>query len=186
MPAIETHALRKVYPAPQAPRRRGRPAGPPGIGGPPGTPSGGANGAAPRGEIVALHGLDLEVRDGEFFGLLGPNGAGKTTTIGILTTRVKPTSGTALVGGADVNHQAVQVRQRIVGFDEGHKADGSRCCLILLDPGLIAVRPLSRRAFQGWRYFDAADAPPDLKRGNKALAELPPKMRRDLADLGLL
>jgi ABC-2 type transport system ATP-binding protein len=68
---------------------------------------------SPGSEIVALQGLDLEVRDGEFFGLLGPNGAGKTTTIGILTTRVRPTSGTALVGGADVDRQAVQVRQRI-------------------------------------------------------------------------
>jgi ABC-2 type transport system ATP-binding protein len=68
---------------------------------------------APRTEIVALQGLDLEVHEGEFFGLLGPNGAGKTTTIGILTTRVKPTSGTALVGGADVTHQDVAVRQRI-------------------------------------------------------------------------
>jgi ABC-2 type transport system ATP-binding protein len=66
-----------------------------------------------RGEIVALESLDLEVRDGEFFGLLGPNGAGKTTTIGILTTRVKPTSGSAVVGGADVASQSVQVRQRI-------------------------------------------------------------------------
>jgi ABC-2 type transport system ATP-binding protein len=65
------------------------------------------------GEIVALQGLELEVHDGEFFGLLGPNGAGKTTTIGILTTRVKATSGTALVGGANVSTQAVQVRQRI-------------------------------------------------------------------------
>jgi ABC-2 type transport system ATP-binding protein len=81
------------------------------MGGPPGaaTPSGGA----PRGEIVALQGLNLAVHDGEFFGLLGPNGAGKTTTIGILTTRVRATSGTALVGGADVTTQAVQVRQRI-------------------------------------------------------------------------
>jgi len=67
----------------------------------------------PRGEIVALDSLDLEVRDGEFFGLLGPNGAGKTTTIGILTTRVTPTSGSAVVGGADVATQAVRVRQRI-------------------------------------------------------------------------
>jgi hypothetical protein len=80
----------------------------------------------------------------------------------------------------------IQVRQPIVGFDEGHKTDGSRCCLILLDPALIPVRPRSRRAFQGWRYFDAGDAPPDLGRGNKELAGLPPKMRRDLADLGLL
>jgi hypothetical protein len=80
----------------------------------------------------------------------------------------------------------IQVRQRIVGFGEGHKKDGSPCCLILLDPSLVPVRPLSRRAFQGWRYFDAADAPADLKRGEKKLANLPPKMRRDLADLGLL
>jgi ABC-2 type transport system ATP-binding protein len=71
-----------------------------------------AMGAA-RGEIVALKGLDLDVHEGEFFGLLGPNGAGKTTTIGILTTRVKPTSGSALVGGADVDADAVRVRQRI-------------------------------------------------------------------------
>jgi ABC-2 type transport system ATP-binding protein len=105
MAAIETRALRKVYPAPAAPKRRGR-QGPP-------SPNGGPPAGAPRGEIVALHGLDLEVREGEFFGLLGPNGAGKTTTIGILTTRVKPTSGTALVGGADVTHQDVAVRQRI-------------------------------------------------------------------------
>src|SRR5436305_77553 len=112
MPAIETRGLRKVYPAPPAAKRRGRSAGPPmGMGGPPGTAAGVPG--APRGEIVALKGLDLDVHDGEFFGLLGPNGAGKTTTIGILTTRVKPTSGSALVGGADVAGEAVRVRQRI-------------------------------------------------------------------------
>ena len=80
-----------------------------------GSPAGpmGAIPGGPRGEIVALKGLDLDVHEGEFFGLLGPNGAGKTTTIGILTTRVKPTSGSALVGGADVSSDAVRVRQRI-------------------------------------------------------------------------
>jgi ABC-2 type transport system ATP-binding protein len=111
MSAIETRALRKVYPAPPPPKRRGRPAGPP-AGGLPGGPAGGGNGA-PRGEVVALHGLDLDIHDGEFFGLLGPNGAGKTTTIGILTTRVKPTSGSAVVGGANVSTDAVCVRQLI-------------------------------------------------------------------------
>ncbi len=110
MIAIETRALRKVYPAPAAPKR-GRSFGPPPM---PGfsTP-GGPRGAPGGGEIVALQSLDLEIKQGEFFGRLGPNGAGKTTTIGILTTRVKPTSGTALIGGADVASQAVQVRQRI-------------------------------------------------------------------------
>jgi ABC-2 type transport system ATP-binding protein len=112
MPTIETRTLRKVYPAPPAPKRRGR-GGPPGMGGPPAFAGGAPPAGMPRGEIVALQGLDLEIHDGEFFGLLGPNGAGKTTTIGILTTRVKPTSGTALVGGADVGSQPVLVRQRI-------------------------------------------------------------------------
>jgi len=80
----------------------------------------------------------------------------------------------------------IQVRQRLLGFEEGHKADGSRCCLILLDKALIPVRPAPRRAFQGWRYLDADDAPADLARADKELATLPPKMRRDLAELGLL
>ena len=52
--------------------------------------------------VTAVDGLNLEVNEGEIFGLLGPNGAGKTTTVGMLTTRVIPTSGTATVGGIDV------------------------------------------------------------------------------------
>src|ERR1043165_6913731 len=101
MAAIETRGLRKVYPAPSAPKRRGG-APPPGM-----SPGNGVAAGAPRGEVVALEGLDLHVNEGEFFGLLGPNGAGKTTTIGILTTRVRATSGTALVGGASVTTQEV-------------------------------------------------------------------------------
>jgi ABC-2 type transport system ATP-binding protein len=65
------------------------------------------------GGTVALHGLDLRIGEGDFFGLLGPNGAGKTTTIGILTTRVRPTAGTAVVAGADVRTDPVGVRLRI-------------------------------------------------------------------------
>ncbi|MGZ7079932.1 MAG: ATP-binding cassette domain-containing protein, partial [Thermoanaerobaculia bacterium] len=80
---IETRALHKVYPLPAPRRGTARPAGAP-------------------SSVVALQSLDLRVEDGEFFGLLGPNGAGKTTTIGILTTRVRPTSGEALVAGANV------------------------------------------------------------------------------------
>ncbi len=80
----------------------------------------------------------------------------------------------------------IQVRQRLVGFEDGHKPDGSRCCLILLDAALIPVRPVPRRAFQGWRYLDASDASADLGRGEKDLATMPPKMRRDLVELGLL
>jgi ABC-2 type transport system ATP-binding protein len=53
-------------------------------------------------DFAAVDGLNLDVRAGEIFGLLGPNGAGKTTTAGMLTTRVVPTSGRALLAGVDV------------------------------------------------------------------------------------
>jgi ABC-2 type transport system ATP-binding protein len=56
----------------------------------------------PGTDFRAVDELNLTVPSGEIFGLLGPNGAGKTTTAGMLTTRVIPTSGTALVGGIDV------------------------------------------------------------------------------------
>jgi ABC-2 type transport system ATP-binding protein len=67
----------------------------------------------PRGPIVAVDGIDLEIASGEFFGLLGPNGAGKSTTIGMLTTRVKPTGGTAEVAGIDVTKHPAAVKQRL-------------------------------------------------------------------------
>jgi ABC-2 type transport system ATP-binding protein len=110
-PAIRTTALRKVYPAPRL--RRG-PAGF-GFSGPgAGALVTASTHAGPAGgDIVALEGLDLEIGAGEFFGLLGPNGAGKTTTISILTTRGEPTSGRAVVAGADVVREAAAVRQRI-------------------------------------------------------------------------
>jgi ABC-2 type transport system ATP-binding protein len=53
-------------------------------------------------DFAAVDSLNLDVYAGEIFGLLGPNGAGKTTTAGMLTTRVVPTAGLALVGGVDV------------------------------------------------------------------------------------
>jgi ABC-2 type transport system ATP-binding protein len=63
--------------------------------------------------VKAVDGITFEVPRGEFFGLLGPNGAGKTTTIGILTTRVLPTGGAALIEGIDVAHDPVAVKRRI-------------------------------------------------------------------------
>jgi ABC-2 type transport system ATP-binding protein len=68
------------------------------------------HGAEPR---AAVDGLSLEVRAGELFALLGPNGAGKSTTVGILTTRVLPTSGTARIAGLDVASDPVGVKRRI-------------------------------------------------------------------------
>jgi ABC-2 type transport system ATP-binding protein len=65
------------------------------------------------GDIRAVDELDLEVHTGEIFGLLGPNGAGKTTTVGLLTTRIIPTSGRAWVGGIDVVAAPAVAKQAI-------------------------------------------------------------------------
>ena len=62
------------------------------------------------GGIEAVKGIDFEVTPGEVFGLLGPNGAGKSTTIGMLTTTVAPTSGTARLAGYDVAKQPLLAR----------------------------------------------------------------------------
>ncbi|MBS0234489.1 MAG: DUF1489 domain-containing protein [Proteobacteria bacterium] len=81
----------------------------------------------------------------------------------------------------------ILVRQKLVGFEEGTKEDGSACCTLMLDRSLVPVRPTPRRAFQGWRYLDAADAPADLKSGKKdQIASMPADMRKKLADLGLI
>jgi len=65
----------------------------------------------PKLQITALDGISLEVIPGEVFCLLGPNGAGKSTTVGVLTTRVRPTSGQAWIGDYEVwkNQVAVKV-----------------------------------------------------------------------------
>jgi hypothetical protein len=80
----------------------------------------------------------------------------------------------------------IQARQRVLDLAEGTKDDGTPCCLIILDKGLVPVRPVPRRAFQGWRYLDAADAPPDLTGAERGIAGLPPRMRKELAELGLI
>ncbi len=73
-----------------------------------------AKGKQPRPEIVALDGISLDILPGEIFCLLGPNGAGKSTTVGVLTTRVRPTSGQAFIGEHDVWQQQVAVK-RLIG-----------------------------------------------------------------------
>jgi len=68
----------------------------------------------PKAPVDSLAGVSFQVEEGEVFGFLGPNGAGKSTTIGILTTRIRPTRGRALVAGVDVVADPVSAR-RVLG-----------------------------------------------------------------------
>jgi ABC-2 type transport system ATP-binding protein len=71
------------------------------------------------GNFTAVDHLNLEVEEGEILGLLGPNGAGKTTTILMLATVIRPTEGTAYVGGYDVRKNPDKVRELLgVAFQE--------------------------------------------------------------------
>ena len=63
--------------------------------------------------LVAVNGIDLEIRKGELFSLLGPNGAGKTTTINMLCCLLKPTSGTASIMGYDIMKEPFKVKELI-------------------------------------------------------------------------
>jgi hypothetical protein len=100
-----------------------------------------------------------------------------------LTTRYKPKRADELIGGSlfwILKHQLV-ARTEILGFDEaeGGKTD------IVVSTAIVRVRPLARRAHQGWRYLEPADAPPDLLTGDGA-DELPAKLVGDLSALGLI
>jgi ABC-2 type transport system ATP-binding protein len=100
---VRTQDLRKIYNA-SPPLAAG--------GGPVGRADA-KDGKQPKAQIPALDGLSLEILPGEIFGLLGPNGAGKSTTVGVLTTRVRPTSGQAWIGDHDVWKEPTQVKHLI-------------------------------------------------------------------------
>jgi len=75
------------------------------------------------GPVTAVSDLDLVVEAGEIVGLLGPNGAGKTTTLRMLTTLLRPTAGSATIGGADLIGDPAGVRRRIGTVAQGGSTD---------------------------------------------------------------
>lgn len=77
------------------------------------------------GETIAADHITLHVAPGTIFGLLGPNGAGKSTTIKMLTTLLRPSSGTATVAGFDIVQSPAQVRKRIGYVPQLLSADGA-------------------------------------------------------------
>ena len=87
-------------------------------------------------EVLAVDSIDLSIPTNTIYALLGPNGAGKTTTLSMLTTLIKPTSGSAQIAGLDVIRQADEVRRQIgVTFQE-----------IVLDPDLTGRESLDFHA----------------------------------------
>ena len=80
----------------------------------------------------------------------------------------------------------IQCRQRIARLDEVTGSDGIRRCAIVLDPVLVRTAPALKRPFQGWRYLDPKDAPPDLTPGRANDDDLPPDLSAKLAEIGVL
>ncbi|MCA3556318.1 DUF1489 domain-containing protein [Aestuariivirga sp.] len=76
-------------------------------------------------------------------------------------------------------------RQPIAALEEVTGSDGIARCRIVFRPQIIAVRPVPRRAFQGWRYLEEADSPADLPKSSR-IEGMPETLRRELAELGLL
>ena len=99
------------------------------------------------GGVEAVRGIDFAVTPGEVFGLLGPNGAGKSTTVGMLTTTIRPTSGSARLAGYDVTRRPLDARRvSSVVFQES-----------VLDRGLTGRRNLSLHT-RLWRVDAGAAA----------------------------
>ena len=80
----------------------------------------------------------------------------------------------------------VLVRQRVLDLKPDLKDDGTDCCGIVLDPELVPTRAHPRRAFQGWRYLEPADAPEDAGGFVEASDGMPPGMREALRELRLI
>lgn len=105
------------------------------------------------------------------------------------TTRMMPRRQSEVLDGGSlywVIKGSVQVRQLITDIVPIVSEDGIRRCRLMLHRELIATRPQPRRPFQGWRYLKPDDAPVDIGLYDRNNQDLPPSMRAELVELGLL
>ena len=105
------------------------------------------------------------------------------------TTRMVPKRADELLDGGSlywVIRGELACRQRLLDVDPFIDRDGVGRCRLVLEPKVVLVRPRGWRAFQGWRYLEAKDAPADLARAAPGTAKMPEPMRRELRELGLL
>jgi hypothetical protein len=104
-------------------------------------------------------------------------------------TRMVPKRAAELVDGGSlfwVIRGELACRQRIRAVRPFRDKDGTGRCALVLDRKVILVAPRPYRAFQGWRYLDAAEAPRDLEKAAPGAAAMPEKLRRELRELGLI
>lgn len=104
------------------------------------------------------------------------------------TTRMVPKRDDELLDGGSlywVVKGIVQCRQRLLDIRPFRDGEGISRCHLVLEPKVIRTEWQPRRAFQGWRYLQAKEAPVDMGAGSDSAA-MPPELRRELAELGLL
>ena len=101
-------------------------------------------------------------------------------------TRMVPKRTAELLDGGSlywVIKGSVQARQRLLAIEPFTDEEGIGRCRLVLEPKVVATDWQPKRAFQGWRYYETKDVPPDLREGQGN--DLPPKLRAELAELGL-
>lgn len=104
-------------------------------------------------------------------------------------TRMTPKRDTELLDGGSIYwviKGEIAARQKLVAIEPFRDKDGIGRCRLVMETKLVPVSPRPMRAFQGWRYFDAKSAPPDLRGSPQDLADMPEPMRKELRELGLL
>lgn len=106
----------------------------------------------------------------------------------IHVTRMMPKRADEILAGGSlywVMKGVIRCRQRLIGIEPFKDGEGIGRCRLVLDKEIVPTRRQERRPFQGWRYFEAKDAPPDVKKGDPG-EDMPDEMRRELEELGLI
>ena len=121
------------------------------------------------GALTAVDNMNLQVREGELFGFLGPNGAGKTTTIKMMIGLLRPTSGTAVIGGYDIQQYPLQAKS-ILGYIPDNpylyeKLTGREYLDFMADLYSVTHQDRARRIDDLLRLFELEEKGNDLVQG---------------------